>query len=71
MVKEEGTDEKGDADAPDGSRTGFDAVVNEAGGVVWAKIFVTEITDNKTNIVLTLILDTNIKKGKRLMPEVC
>jgi len=29
-------EEKGDGAAPDGSRTGLEAVVSEAGAVVWA-----------------------------------
>lgn len=63
VVNEDGTDEKGDAGAPEGSNTGFDAVVNEAGCVDCPQLFVTKINDNKTNIVLILSLDTNIKRA--------
>ena len=31
VVSEDGTDEKGEAGEPDGAKTGFEAVVSEAG----------------------------------------
>lgn len=41
VVSEEGTDEKGDAGAPEGANTGFEVVVSEAGaeagGIVCAQ----------------------------------
>ena len=47
VVSEEGIDEKGEAGEPEGAKTGFEAVVSEAGAVVWPWALATKVTQIK------------------------